>query len=771
VSQLGVDDLVSIATRDPRVRVTSTYRDPEHNAEVNGVPNSQHIKGTAIDFVAPGMSLKEAQAMFPGETVIYHNAGSGYHFHVQGSGMSKPDDDLAAMGFGKPQTTDTPDLASAGLSDTPDAELKKARDDLQALTTTVTPAASKMTKDVNGIIDHGIKAGATRDDIKHAVYAYQAANGIDPTKTQGIDDYIDYRQNGGKGAAPVLNTQQIKVVPQNFGQRALSGLKQGVEDVDSTFDPMAKAIARQVPLLDTLSNKLGMATTDQAADMHAQDRAVFNATLGDNTAASIGRIGGNIGGAAPLVMGGNMLAGRVAAALPEAAAPITTFLAGNGGGNLLTKGASVAAHGALEGGMGAATVSGGNDAPLTQQIEQGMAGGAILGPAGKLVAAGGGALANAVAPKVNPIVAQLAQKAVDAGIDLRGSQISASPFVKTVDSVLARVPGSGIAADNATQREQFTRAVGRTFGADATSLTPDVMSAAKQNISKVYKDVAARTNVQAGPELTDALDQIHADAQGVLDTNKVPALEKLIQNIKGKIGPDGTMPGETFQALTNKGSMLDRATQDSYSPYANIAKEIKAHLNDALESSATPEDAAALSKADWQWKNMRTVEKLIANSPDNQIDPARLNAPVSNSFKNRAYTGAGDLGDLADIGQRFLKDQGSSNTAERGAVMNALLKHGAGLAGGASSLLGYHAGLDPLYAAGAGALAAGGTSLVSRGVGKALSSDLYRNQLIKAALNTDKTGGVIAPWLAQNFVPLTVAGTNRLISNTTPPGR
>lgn len=425
--------------------------------------------------------------------------------------------------------------------------------------------------------------------------------------------------------------------------------------------------------------------------------------------------------------------------------------------------------------MGSAAVSGGNDAPISEQLEGGAILGGLLGPGGRLLAKGGGAAVGALAPKVNPIVAQLAQKAVDAGIDVRGSQISGSPFIRTVDSVLARVPGSGMAADNAAQREQFTRAVGKTFGADGPALTPEVMSKAKSAISDVYNDVGNRTTLDVSPDrgssFVSNLDQIASDARGVLDTNKLPALDRLIENVKDKISEDGTIAGKVFKTLTSKGSMLDQATQDGNSSFANAAKAIKAHLNDALEASATPEDAAALAKADWQWKNMRTVEKLIANSPDGSISPAALQRPVSASFKNRAYTGAGDLGDLADIGQRFLKDQGSSNSAERHQILEMIAKHGAGFAGGMGTVLGYHAGLEPLTAAGTGLATLAGASGIGKATTWALTRDAYRNRLLNAALNDDKTGGVIAPWLSQNFTPLAVAGGNRLLTTTAPPGR
>ena len=37
----------------PGAQISSRQRTPQHNAEVGGVPNSQHISGTAADFVIP----------------------------------------------------------------------------------------------------------------------------------------------------------------------------------------------------------------------------------------------------------------------------------------------------------------------------------------------------------------------------------------------------------------------------------------------------------------------------------------------------------------------------------------------------------------------------------------------------------------------------------------------------------------------------------------------------------------------------------------------
>ena len=41
------------------ISITSGYRSPEHNAKVKGVKDSQHVKGTAVDFKVQGLKPKE----------------------------------------------------------------------------------------------------------------------------------------------------------------------------------------------------------------------------------------------------------------------------------------------------------------------------------------------------------------------------------------------------------------------------------------------------------------------------------------------------------------------------------------------------------------------------------------------------------------------------------------------------------------------------------------------------------------------------------------
>ncbi len=61
------------------------YRDPARNAAVNGVPNSWHLSGRAMDFSGTTAQM-QAGATWARQNganeVLIHNAGSGLHLHV-----------------------------------------------------------------------------------------------------------------------------------------------------------------------------------------------------------------------------------------------------------------------------------------------------------------------------------------------------------------------------------------------------------------------------------------------------------------------------------------------------------------------------------------------------------------------------------------------------------------------------------------------------------------------------------------------------------------
>jgi hypothetical protein len=73
-----------------RFRFTSGCRTAAENARVNGVSKSFHLKAQAADFVHKQGSYSSAEKEQLarileryGYEVFWHNAGSGYHYHIE----------------------------------------------------------------------------------------------------------------------------------------------------------------------------------------------------------------------------------------------------------------------------------------------------------------------------------------------------------------------------------------------------------------------------------------------------------------------------------------------------------------------------------------------------------------------------------------------------------------------------------------------------------------------------------------------------------------
>jgi hypothetical protein len=78
----GIDQHLVLLLEDARdhfgdkpVTINSGYRCPEHNAEVGGVEDSQHVEGTAADFTVEGATPAEVYAYFD----PWHEGGLGLY--------------------------------------------------------------------------------------------------------------------------------------------------------------------------------------------------------------------------------------------------------------------------------------------------------------------------------------------------------------------------------------------------------------------------------------------------------------------------------------------------------------------------------------------------------------------------------------------------------------------------------------------------------------------------------------------------------------------
>ncbi len=429
-------------------------------------------------------------------------------------------------------------------------------------------------------------------------------------------------------------------------------------------------------------------------------------------------------------------------------------------GNKLLQLASRGTTGALQGVAAAGLTSGASDQPIPDQLRQGAEFGGILNTALPAAKMGGRALFDLLHNAEPSARTALANEAVNKfGIPLRGSQISSGAFPNYLDSAVGKLPFMGIEGQNEAQRVAFTRAVAGTMGEAADNLTPKVMSSARTRIGQVFDDVAARTGIQDAPSLLKNLGNVVHEASQAVDEGAVKPLLKQVENIGSLVDPaTKTLSGEAYQSLTRKGAPLDRAMNSADPNIRHYAGQIRNALDDALEASASPADLKALKTARLQWKNMRTIQDLAAKANiEGEITPSLLLGAVKKSYKDMPFSGAGEIGKLAHIGQEFLKEKPSSSTPERMLLYRLLEGFGGAAAGGFAGVEGVQ---HPVAAAlGLSSIMAGGKMTSS-----VLKSKAYRNAMLSAAGNGNNSLNTVLGNRGRFVIPSTVIAGNRLLN-------
>lgn len=170
-----VDTYKQLAEAFPGTVISSLQRSPKHNAEVGGVPNSQHISGTAGDFVVPAdmRDSFKATARAKGLEAI----DEGDHVHLELPPGKTAD---AVLPSGKPLSVkgNTKDIFDASnWEDVPAAKPKVTKTAAPVLPQPAAPAEPTFSEVLGGMADR-IKANFNRtfDSFSNGAMAPDAAN-------------------------------------------------------------------------------------------------------------------------------------------------------------------------------------------------------------------------------------------------------------------------------------------------------------------------------------------------------------------------------------------------------------------------------------------------------------------------------------------------------------------------------------------------------------------------------------------------------------------
>ncbi len=306
-------------------------------------------------------------------------------------------------------------------------------------------------------------------------------------------------------------------------------------------------------------------------------------------------------------------------------------------------------------------------APITTAISN--------SPEAELVRGGARMAAQAITPTVRPETARLAEKAQSLNIPLRPDMLTDNRFARMMGEALEKVPLSG-SKDDARQIG-FNRALGAEIGADrnAKRMTPDVFDSAISQSGEKIGEIAAKTPVPLDSNFGTTLTQRVLQSQRFDTADVAKIIGNYAEDLRNAASIDGVIPGEQFRKINSQIGRQMRGTQNGDLKMA--LGDLQDELHDALvRNISNPDDLAALTEARRQYAIAKTIEPLVAKSKSGDISPAGLMHAVTATKDKKSMMArgrSGDLGDLARIGQLFLKEPQSSGTAERAAVYGGLL--------------------------------------------------------------------------------------------------
>jgi len=272
--------------------------------------------------------------------------------------------------------------------------------------------------------------------------------------------------------------------------------------------------------------------------------------------------------------------------------------------------------------------------------------------------------ARAVTPTMTPERLALAQKATEAGIPLNVHQLSSNRLVRMAGEASEGVPLAG--SGKAARQEAFSNGLVKSLDPTSTEtkLTPEVFDQLQTKSGKEIGDISARTPVPL-TSLADVADVARRETPDVKATIQTYADD--LKTVAGDNG--GIIPGTTLRKLRTEAQTQARTT-----PNGDLRRTLGDFVNridTALTEHAAEGDMDALMDARRRYAIGTVLEPLVAKTTTGDISPAALMNRITATAEGKrrmARNRGGELGDYAKIGQEFLKEQGTSGTAERNAL-------------------------------------------------------------------------------------------------------
>ncbi|CAN7691874.1 MULTISPECIES: hypothetical protein [unclassified Devosia] len=311
------------------------------------------------------------------------------------------------------------------------------------------------------------------------------------------------------------------------------------------------------------------------------------------------------------------------------------------------------------------------------------------------------------------------------GIDLSAGQQTGHKGLQNIESELA---GAQVAQLSEQQAEQFTQAVLKRAGINASRATKEVLKAGYERLGTAFGDIGSRNDIlladgKLGKKLGEAYQTY---AKSTAEADRLPAIDDFIIEavtaMKSK-GGGHVIDGSAYASLRTRVGLLAHETADRAQKSALL--DIQRALDDAMESNLSKGDIDAFRWARAADRDFSIIEKAALQDPSGGlISPEAL--------QKAAVAGQGDLAKLADSGKALMTPLPSGSAPN---VRN-LLATVPAVAGGT---LGYYMG-DANGAVNGAAIGALGGVAAPYAAGRAILSKPGRRYLANQVLNGSPSG-------------------------------
>jgi hypothetical protein len=252
----------------------------------------------------------------------------------------------------------------------------------------------------------------------------------------------------------------------------------------------------------------------------------------------------------------------------------------------------------------------------------------------------------------------------------------------------------------------LNRAVASRAGLDSDTLTSDVLNNHMDALGNQIGQLAANNNMQLPAPFVQQLGQVRQNLR-YMKTDAAQEIGARIDQLRDMITVDAAgnpvLAGPHYQNLM---SDLREAIVGSQGTARGSMIQLRDMLRQQMEASMNPADAAQWRQLNRYYANGKTIQDAMgaagAGTAEGNISPLQLRGAINRSLGSDAYsTGAGDLNDLARVGQSVLRKPPDSGTPQ-GMLINALMKGlpfvGAGAGGYLGGMEGVAAGLATPWA-------------------------------------------------------------------------